>query len=114
MITIYGIKNCDTMKKALKWLGDAGVAYEFHDFKKAGVNEELLQTWLAQVEWQTLLNRSGTSWRKLPQQIRDQMDKSLAIATALDNPSVIKRPLLDINGKIHIGFKADDYLALFS
>lgn len=109
MIKLYGIPNCDTMKKARKYLADHGVAYDFHDHKKLGVDEDLLRSWIKQVGWETLLNRRGMMWRKLSQEQRDNIDEASAIELMLETPSIIKRPVL-IDGKnILVGFKESDY-----
>ena len=109
MIKLYGIPNCDTMKKARKYLADHGVAYEFHDYKKLGIEESLLQDWIKQAGWETLLNRRGMMWRKLSQEQRDSIDEPSAVQLMLETPSIIKRPVL-IDGKnILVGFKESDY-----
>ncbi len=113
-VTIYGIKNCDTMKKAVTWLEAHGIEYSFHDYKKAGIDSVRLQNWLKQVSWDTLINKRGTTWRKLADDAKDNVDNDKAIELMMDNPSLIKRPVLDIDGKIHLGFKADHYASLFS
>lgn len=114
MITIYGIKNCDTMKKATKWLDAAGMAYHFHDYKKDGLAPELVDSWLAALDWEQLINRRGTTWRKLDENVRENMDQASARAVMLENPSIIKRPLLDTGRERILGFNADDYAARFS
>jgi len=113
MTTIYGIKNCDTMKKAMKWLTDNGVEFEFYDFKKQGLEQSQLETWVKQVGWETLVNRRGTTWRKLPENDREDVDEHKAITLMLANLSLIKRPVLDTGKGLHVGFKADDYQAIF-
>lgn len=113
MITVYGIKNCDTMKKALRWLDDAGVEYRFHDYKKEGVPADQLDNWLTTLGWEQVINRRGTTWRKLDESIRDNMDNQSARAVVLDNPSIVKRPLLDTGSELVLGFKADDYTTRF-
>ena len=113
MVKIFGIPNCDTMKKARAWLAEHGVEYAFHDYKKAGIDEATLRGWIALVGWETLLNRRGTTWRKLPQEVKDSIDEPSAVRLMLDTPSIIKRPVLDVDGDIHVGFKADEYQALF-
>ncbi len=114
MNTIYGIKNCDTMKKAIKWLTEHGIEYQFHDFKKLGLEEKQLKAWVKQIGWETLVNRRGTTWRKLPESNREEIDESKAIQLMLDNLSLIKRPVLVTDKTIHVGFKADDYAKLFA
>ena len=113
MPTIYGIKNCDTMKKARMWLDDHGVAYDFHDYKTAGIDRARLEGWVKQLGWEVLLNRSGTTFRKLPDALREDLTEAKAIALMLDQPSMIKRPVLDIGGRLLVGFKPEDYKAAF-
>lgn len=113
MYTLYGIKNCDTMKKAMKWLDDAGISYHFHDYKKDGLSGALLDSWMKQLDWEDLVNRRGTTWRKLDETVRDTMDSASARQVMLDNPSIIKRPLLDTGSERIIGFNAGDYEARF-
>ncbi|MBV9834995.1 MAG: ArsC family reductase [Alphaproteobacteria bacterium] len=109
MITIYGIKNCDTMKKARAWLDGRGVAYAFHDYKASGIERARLQGWAKAVGWETLLNRAGTTFRKLPEADKDGLNESKAIALMLAQPSMIKRPVLDLGDRLLVGFKPDDY-----
>src|SRR6476620_2340223 len=109
-ITIYGIKNCDTMKKARAWLDKHKVEYAFHDYKTAGIDRERLERWSKKVGWETLLNRAGTTFKKLPDQERDGVTEQKAIALMLDRPSMITRPVLDRGGgKIVVGFKPEGY-----
>lgn len=110
-LTIYGIKNCDTMKKARAWLDKAGKAYAFHDYKVAGVERAKLEKWAGAVGWETLLNRSGTTFRKLPDQDKDDLSEKKAIALMLAQPSMIKRPVLESGAKLLVGFKPDEYRA---
>lgn len=111
--TIYGIKACDTMKKARTWLDDRGVAYDFHDYKAAGIDRERLTAWAGQVGWETLLNRAGTTFRKLPDTDKSGIDEAKAIDLMLAQPSMIKRPVLDLGDKLLVGFKPDQYEAAF-
>lgn len=106
MIHIYGIKNCDTMKRAMKWLDENGVAYEFHDYKTEGADADLLEKAITAHGWENVINKRGTSWRKLDDQIKANMDKNSAKSAALDNPSLIKRPLVVANDDILLGFDA--------
>jgi arsenate reductase len=109
-ITIYGIKNCDTMKKARAWLDQAGVAYEFHDYKTAGIDRARLEKWEKKVGWETLLNRSGMTFRKLPDKDKNVAGAKQAIALMLAQPSMIKRPVLDLGrDKLVVGFKPETY-----
>ncbi len=114
MIRLYGIPNCDTMKKARAWLADHGVEYQFHDYKKEGIDEATLRGWADQVGWETLLNRRGMMWRRLPQETRDSMNGQKALEVMLETPSIIKRPVLEMGGKIHVGFSPEQYEALFA
>jgi arsenate reductase (glutaredoxin) len=108
-VTIYGIKNCDTMKKARAWLDSHGVAYDFHDYKSDGIAKEKLKSWSDELGWETLLNRAGTTFRKLPESDREELNERKAIALMLAQPSMIKRPVLDIGGKLLVGFKPEIY-----
>lgn len=109
MITLYGIPNCDTMKKARQWLADHGIDYVFHDYKKSGVPEKELKQWVKQLGWEILLNRSGTTWRKLDDSLKENINQANAIKLMLENPSIIKRPVLDMNGQLLIGFSDETY-----
>jgi arsenate reductase (glutaredoxin) len=108
-VTIYGIKNCDTMKKARAWLDEHGVAYTFHDYKAQGVDRTRLENWVRDVNWETLLNRAGTTFRKLPDADKADLNKQKAIALMLAQPSIIKRPVLDVGGHLLVGFKPELY-----
>ncbi|HZS63308.1 MAG TPA: ArsC family reductase [Xanthobacteraceae bacterium] len=112
-LTLYGIKNCDTMKKARAFLDKKGVAYNFHDYKAAGIARGKLEGWAKKVGWQTLLNRAGTTFKKLPDKDKESLTEKMAIALMLAQPSMIKRPVLELGGgKIVVGFKDDAYAAL--
>ena len=113
-VTMYGIKNCDTIKKARTWLEDHGVAYAFHDYKAAGIDRSTLQRWADVVGWEVLLNRAGTTFRKLPDADRADIDQAKAIALMEAQPSMIKRPVLDIDGELIVAFKPDRYQSAFS
>ncbi len=112
-VTIYGIKACDTMKKARDWLDGHGVAYAFHDYKTLGVERAVLEDWAEAVGWQTLLNRAGTTFRKLPDADKADLDQAKAIGLMLAQTSMIKRPVLDLGGALLVGFKADQYAEAF-
>ena len=114
MVTIYGIKTCDTMKKARDCLDTHGVAYAFHDYKTAGIDRASLERWAGQVDWTVLLNRSGTTFRALPDADKADLNQGKAIDLMLAQPSMIKRPVLDIGGKLLVGFKPDQYAAAFA
>jgi len=110
MLTIYGIPNCDTMKKARTWLESHDVPYEFHDYKKAGIDEARLSAWSKKAGWETLLNRAGTTFRKLPDSDKTSLTEKKAIALMQAQPSLIKRPVLELGrGKILVGFKPEIY-----
>jgi arsenate reductase len=109
MITIYGIKNCDTMKKARTWLDSHGVQYEFHDYKATGIDAKVLKRWIGQVGWEVLLNRAGTTFRKLPDAQKTGLNESKAIALMTAQPSMIKRPVLDTGKRLLVGFDPANY-----
>ena len=113
-VTIYGIKNCDTMKKARAWLDEHGIAYDFHDYKAVGIERDRLEGWARQVGWQTLLNRAGTTFRKLPDADKEGLSERKAIALMAAQPSMIKRPVLDVAGKLLVGFKPDAYAKMLA
>lgn len=107
--TIYGIRNCDTMKKARAWLEGHGIAHDFHDYKQSGVSREMLSRWCAALGWETVLNRAGTTFRGLSEAEKKGLDENRAVTLMLAQPSMIKRPILDIDGKLLAGFKPDIY-----
>jgi arsenate reductase (glutaredoxin) len=113
-VTLYGIKNCDTMKKARAWLDARGVAYAFHDYKVEGVERGRLEEWVRAVGWETLLNRAGTTFRKLPEADKEGLGEAGAIKLMLAQPSMIKRPVMDADGGLVVGFKPEIYAARFS
>ncbi len=112
-VTIYGIKNCDTMKKARSWLDQKGVAYSFHDYKTTGIDVARLKGWVDELGWEVLLNRAGTTFRQLPEAQKSDLDADKAIALMLAQPSMIKRPVLDRGDQRIVGFAADRYAAAF-
>ena len=112
-VTLYGIKNCDTVKKARRWLDANGVDYAFHDFRIDGLDALQLRQWAAAVGWDTLLNRRGTTWRQLPETERAQVDEHKALALMLAQPTLIKRPVLVVDDAVHVGFTDSGYQALF-
>ena len=111
MITLYGIPNCDTVKKARTWLDQNGAAYVFHDYKKAGIDQARLETWVEELGWETVLNRAGTTFRALPEADKTGLDAAKAVALMLAQPSMIKRPMLDLGGRRIAGFKPEVYAA---
>ena len=110
---LYGIKNCDTMKKAMQWLDAHGIAYEFVDYKKAGIAVDRLPGWIAQAGWETLLNRRGLMWKKLTDAERSEVDERKAKALMTTYPSLIKRPVLETADVLVVGFVPEDYAARF-
>lgn len=111
--TLHGIKACDTMKKARDWLDGRGVAYGFHDYKVAGIDRATLEGWVGKVGWEVLLNRAGTTFRKLPDSDKAGLDEGRAIALMLAQPSMIKRPVLDVDGALTVGFRPEVYTRVF-
>ena len=111
MYTLYGIKNCDTVKKARQWLDQNGIAYQFHDFRADGLTPAQLSDFAARLDWNTLLNRSSTSWRQLSAEQQNDLTLEKAILLMLNTPTLIKRPIFDTGNKLIIGFKADHYQA---
>lgn len=112
-LTLYGIPNCDTVKKARVWLDVHGRAFEFHDYKKAGIDRARLEGWVAEHGWETVLNRAGTTFRALPETDKAGLDADKAIALMLAQPSMIKRPVLDLGDRTVVGFKPEIYEAAF-
>ena len=112
-ITLHGIKACDTMKKARDWLDGRGVAYGFHDYKMVGIDRPTLEGWVKKVGWEVLLNKAGTTFRKLPDADKAGIDEGKAIALMLAQPSMIKRPVLDVDGALTVGFKPELYAKTF-
>jgi Spx/MgsR family transcriptional regulator len=109
-ITIYGIKNCDTMKKARAWLDKHKIDYVFHDYKSAGIDKDKLERWAKKAGWETLINRSGLTFKKLPDKDKEGLTEKKALALMLKQPSMIKRPVLDLGGgKLLVGFKPEQY-----
>lgn len=108
-VTIYGIRNCDTMKKARAWLDGHGVAYAFHDYKVTGIDPATLESWAKRVGWETLLNRAGTTFRKLPEDDRQGLDEARAISLMASQPSMIKRPVLAVGDRLLVGFRPAAY-----
>ena len=112
-VTIYGIKNCDTMKKARAWLDGRAIAYRFHDYKTDGIAPHMLADWSREVGWEVLLNRAGTTFRALPEREREGLAEKKAIALMAAQPSMIKRPVLDLDGRLLVGFKPEQYEQVF-
>ncbi len=116
MIKIYGIPSCDTMKKATSWLKENNLAYEFHDYKKQGISSEKLNEWLVQMSWETLINRKGTTWRQLSEEIKlGVIDNESTINILTEKSSAIRRPILEVNGIVAgIGFEKEGWEKIFS
>lgn len=113
MTKLYGIPNCDSVRKARQWLDGRGIAYIFQDFRKDGLDAKQLAAWLKQAGWETLLNRKGTTWRQLPAEQREGIDAKQAQALMLEQPTLIKRPVLETGKHLEVGFDADRYATLF-
>ena len=113
-ITMFGIPNCDTIKKAKKWLEAEGIEFEFHDYRKQGINEELVKTFCTELGWELVLNKRGTTYRQLTQEQKGTLTEEKAVALLVEQSAMIKRPILNVDGKLHIGFKADQYAAIFA
>ena len=111
--TLYGISNCDTVKKARKWLQDNAIEYRFHDFRKDGLDQQLLTDWFKSPGWEALLNKRGTTWRQQPAEIKDNIDAGSAKQLMLDNPAIIKRPVTVTGNSVSVGFKPEQYSELF-
>lgn len=112
--TLYGIPNCDTVKKARVWLADNGVAFDFHDYRKAGIDRPRLEAWVAEHGWETVLNRAGTTFRALADAEKTDLDAGKAVALMLAQPSMIKRPVLDLGDRTVVGFKPERYAAVLA
>jgi Spx/MgsR family transcriptional regulator len=111
--TIYGIKNCDTMKKARAWLDGHKLTYSFHDYKVSGIDKPTLEAWAKKAGWEVLLNRAGTTFKKLPDAEKENITEKKAIVLMLAQPSMIKRPVLEVKGKLIVGFRPEVYESLF-
>lgn len=112
MITIYGIKNCDTCRKALKWLQAEGIEHRYHDFRADGLDAKMLDAWIAALGWETLLNRRGTTWRKLPDSDKEAVDETSARRLMAANPTLIKRPVFELEDGFAVGFKDTEQAAI--
>lgn len=110
---LYGIKNCDTVKKARRWLEANDVDFQFHDFRADGIEQQTIEAWLENVSWEVLLNKRGTTWRKLDDPRKEQLDQTIAIELMLANPTLIKRPVVINNNDCMVGFKEAEYTAYF-
>jgi Spx/MgsR family transcriptional regulator len=113
-VTLYGIPNCDTIRKARGWLRERDIGYDFHDYRKQGITRERLQSMAAELGWEAMLNRRGTTWRALPGDVTENIDEATALRLMLDNPAIIKRPILETGGRLHIGFSSQQYQEIFT
>jgi len=113
-VTLYGISSCDTIRKAKAWLDSQHIEFEFHDYRKQGLEWPQLQSMVSALGWEAMLNRRGTTWRNLPDTVKDQIDRESAIRVMLDNPAIIKRPILARGNQLHVGFSTGQYEEIFS
>ena len=113
-VTLYGIANCDTIIKARNWLREQAIEFDFHDYRKQGLVREQLRAMESALGWETMLNRRGSTWRTLPDSVKHSIDLESAMQVMLDNPAIIKRPILARKGKLHLGFKPDQYQEIFN
>jgi Spx/MgsR family transcriptional regulator len=113
-ITLYGISSCDTIRKAKTWLKNRQIEFEFHDYRKQGLEQKLLESMISVLGWEAMLNRRGTTWRALPDTVKEQIDQASAMRVMLDNPAIIKRPILATANQLHLGFSDRQYQEIFS
>ncbi|MCE0556797.1 ArsC family reductase [Motilimonas sp. E26] len=114
MTLVYGIKNCDTIKKAKAWLTKNDIAFEFHDYRVEGINEKMIADFFAHLPWQEVVNKRGTTYRQLSDEVKANLSAETALALLVEHPAMIKRPLLIHNGQYYLGFKADQYAEIFA
>ena len=114
MITLYGIKNCDTVKKSRDWLAKNNIGYRFHDFRADGLAQEQVKTWIAELGLETLVNKRSTTWKELAETTKAAFNEKNAVAIIAENPTLIKRPLLDTGARKHVGFKDAEYAKIFN
>lgn len=112
--TVFGIKNCDTVKKARRWLDNAGVSYTFHDVREDGLNKSQVSRWAKSLGWETLVNKRSTTWKQLDDAVRQSLDDNSVIAVILEHPTLVKRPLLDVDSQYYVGFSEKTYQSIFS
>ncbi len=113
MVTLFGIKNCDTVKKARRWLEQHDIDYQFHDFRDDGIERKQVEAWLSELSWEAVVNRRSTTWKQLDQDLRDTMDATSATSAILEHPTLVKRPLLDTGSSRHLGFSDSAYQEIF-
>ena len=111
---MFGIPNCDTIKKAKKWLQSEGIEFDFHDYRKQGINEDLVTEFCSELGWELVVNKRGTTYRQLTQEQKDSLNEASAIQLLIEQPAMIKRPILKVDAQYHLGFKADQYAAIFA
>ena len=114
LITMFGIPNCDTIKKAKKWLEEKNIAYDFHDYRKQGIDAAMVREFFHALGWERVLNKRGTTYRQLTQEQKNTLNEESALTLLVENPAMIKRPILKVNDQLHIGFKADQYATIFN
>ncbi len=114
VITVYGIKNCDEVKKARRWLDDHAIDYQFHDFREDGIDSTEVGQWVAELGWETVVNKRSTTWKQLDKSVQTNMDAILAQNTILEHPTLVKRPLLDTGKERFVGFSAERYQSIFN
>ena len=113
-VTLYGISSCDTIRKARTWLKNQQIEFQFHDYRKQGLEQKLLESMISVLGWEAMLNRRGTTWRALPDTVKEQIDQSSAIRVMLENPAIIKRPILATANQLHLGFSDRQYQEIFN
>jgi len=114
IVTLYGIKNCDTIRKARRWMTDQGIEFTFHDFRSDGLDKSQLSQWINELGWEVLVNKRGTTWRKLDLDVKENIDQEMALNIMLAQPAIIKRPVLDLGSKRIVGFSTETYRLIFS
>ncbi len=113
-ITMFGIPNCDTIKKAKKWLDAENISYDFHDYRKQGIDQSMVEDFCQALGWENVLNKRGTTYRQLTQEQKDSLNETTAVALLVEQPAMIKRPILRVENQLYIGFKAEQYSNIFS
>ena len=113
-VTLYGISSCDTIRKARSWLKNQQIEFEFHDYRKQGLEQKLLESMISVLGWEAMLNRRGTTWRALPDEVKERIDQASAMRVMLDNPAIIKRPILAVANQLHLRFSDRQYQEIFS
>lgn len=114
MVTLFGIKNCDSVKKARRWLTDHNIDHHFHDFREDGLSKQQVKTWVSTLGWENLINKRSTSWKSLSGTTKNELDNNNIVDVIMETPTLIKRPLLDKNNQLTLGFRTEEYSTLFS